>query len=244
MKLSKTHFIYPDEETLFTEFTAWFYKIISNLIEIKDIVNIAISGGSTPKAFFEKLNACYGEQISWEKVHVFWTDERCVPPDDNESNFKMTHEALLSHISIPAKNIHRMRGEENPLLEAKRYAMEIKEYVPLQNNIPHFDIILLGMGTDGHTASIFPGNETLFSSNSWVEAVRKPENNQMRITLTGKILNNAHIVAFLVSGAQKAKIVAQIFNSKKSVKELPASFVLPNHQMAYWFMDRAAAEMI
>jgi len=162
--------------------------------------SIALSGGSTPRAVFEYLAANFKEKIEWEKLLVFWGDERCVPPDDDDSNYKMASENLLNHVPIPKQNIFRIIGEDNPIKESNRYGELIKEKVYSRNGNTQFDLILLGLGTDGHTASIFPDSQHLFASDQLCAIVEHPVSSQKRITITGKVINHACTVAFLVTG--------------------------------------------
>jgi 6-phosphogluconolactonase len=217
--------------------------LITQLGEIdkNDFYSIALSGGSTPKAIFKILSSDYKENINWSKIHIFWGDERCVDPEDNESNYKMTRENLLNHISIPETNIFRIHGENKPELESKRYSEIVKNNVRIVNGIPQFDLIMLGLGEDGHTASIFPNQTHLFDSDMIFEATQNPYNKQYRVTATGKIINHAAMVVFLVTGSAKAEMVESIINKKQEAINLPASMVKPLSNKVSWFLDKNAA---
>lgn len=207
-------------------------------------VAVALSGGSTPKVLFEHWAEQYRTSIPWETIDFFWGDERCVPPDHPESNYGVAKTLLLDRIDIPKENIHRIRGEEKPQVEAERYAQEIKHWVRTKDGMPTFDLILLGMGEDGHTASIFPGQmELLTDSNICREAVH-PDTGQSRITLTGPVINNAELVIFLVTGAKKAGIVREIVTQSDSRRQYPAAFIQPKQGEVCWFLDQAAAQAI
>jgi len=210
----------------------------------KDYFHIALSGGSTPKSIFEYLAAHHHKTIDWHKVKFYWGDERCVPPTDTGSNYKMANEALLSKLQIPASNIFRIKGENNPQLEADNYSSEILNHIKVENNFPRFDLIMLGLGEDGHTASIFPNQKSLLNSDKIYATVVHPVSGQTRITLTGRVINNASIVVFIATGNNKAKIVDEIINQKGNYNDYPASFVNPHNGELYWLLDKAAASQI
>lgn len=214
-------------------------KNISNNSSKK--INIAISGGSTPNVLFNLLATGYATKIEWSKINIFWVDERCVSPDSSESNFGNANKLWLSKVDIPIENIHRIYGENNIDAEVIRYTNEIKKTISTQNEIPCFDIILLGMGDDGHTASIFPPSINLIKSEKIVEATVNPYSNQNRITLTGKIINNASMVWFLVTGKNKKPVVKQIFEKKAGYLNYPAANISNMRNGLYWFFDSYAA---
>ena len=207
----------------------------------KPAVHIALSGGSTPKIVFDELAKNFQPDIDWSKVHLYWGDERCVPPDDDESNYKMTEEHLLSKINISELNIHRIKGENGPEYEAEHYNDFLDAVLPKVNGIPTFDLVILGLGDDGHTASIFPHEIELWNSKKYCEVAEHPESGQKRITITGQIINNAEIVTFLVTGENKAERVSEIINSKEVAERYPASLVAPQNGKIIWFLDEAAA---
>ena len=201
--------------------------------------HVALSGGSTPKLLFRHLAEKYKDTIDWSKVHFWWGDERMVPADDDESNYKMTNELLLSRVDIPEDNIHRVHGEEDPSTESARYSDEIESLVPEKETWPAFDLIILGMGDDGHTASIFPNQMELLHSLDVCEVATHPSSGQKRITLTGKVLNSAEKTAFLVTGENKADRLQEIFSNSEKGRLLPAFHIHPAGEL-YWFVDKAA----
>jgi 6-phosphogluconolactonase len=207
---------------------------------------VALSGGNTPSLFFKKLaSAPYRENIAWQKAHLFWSDERCVLPDHPESNYGMTKINLLDHISVPETNIHRILGEQDPVGEAKRYAQEIKRFLPMGNSgFPRFDWLLLGLGTDGHTASIFPGSDVLEDRKNICAFATHPDTGQKRITLTLPLINHARRVSFLVVGVNKASVVAKILIGTGESKSLPATFVRPVNGILEWYLEKAAGTML
>ena len=205
--------------------------------------SIALSGGSTPKLLFQALAERYRDSADWRKVSLFWVDERCVPPDDPESNYGMTRDTLLEKIVFPPGNIHRIRGEEDSDSEALRYSEVIERSVVRKNERPFFDVVLLGLGEDGHTASIFPGNAYLFSAGETCAVAVNPYSGQKRITITGRIINNAGMVIFLVSGKKKAEIVNKIICGAGKT-EYPAGYVRPVDGKVIWYLDDEAASLV
>ena len=208
-----------------------------------EIFNLAISGGSTPKILFNILaSAEYSKSIKWENVHLWWCDERCVPPDDADSNYGMTKENLLDMVSIPQSNIHRIKGEAEPSKEAVRYAMDIEKILcEGKNCLPVFNWVLLGIGEDGHTASLFPGKNLLFIYSNIVGVTQHPVSGQKRISLTKEVLNNAEKITFLVTGKGKAKILSEIIFGHPVSKNYPAAEIKPVNGTIDWMMDKDAA---
>jgi 6-phosphogluconolactonase len=205
---------------------------------------IALSGGNTPRLLFSILGDQFAGSKAWRSVHFFWVDERCVPPQDLESNFGMTNEVFLSKIDIPRKNIHRIKGEDDPFKEAERYTKEINDFTVKRGGLPFFNVMLLGLGIDGHTASVFPGNEELFLTDMICTTAVQPVTGQKRITITGKIINNTANIFFLVTGKNKAVIVNNIIGQRDNKIQFPASFVKPTDGRLFWYLDEAAGELI
>ncbi|MEM9896148.1 MAG: 6-phosphogluconolactonase [Bacteroidota bacterium] len=206
-----------------------------------DRYHCALSGGSTPKLLFSYLAKKYHDSPLWNRLHLYWGDERCVPPEHEDSNFKMTNQLLLSQVSIPVGNIHRIKGEEEPSNEAISYAEILIRSMPLDTNVPVFDLIILGLGEDGHTASIFPHQMELLDSKRFCEVATHPDSGQNRITLTGQVINAAKEVSFLVTGAGKADKVDEILEQKGDWKKYPASHIKPLSGNLNWYLDESAA---
>ncbi|QCX00348.1 6-phosphogluconolactonase [Aggregatimonas sangjinii] len=221
-----------------------FSRYLAILLASEETSHIALSGGSTPKVVFDELAANFQSDIDWHGVHLYWGDERCVAPTDDDSNYKMTVEHLISKIDIPKENIHRIKGENIPKEEAVRYADVLDENLPKSNGIPQFDLVILGMGDDGHTASIFPHEIDLWDSEQYCEVATHPDSGQRRITISGQIINNAKNVVFLVTGEGKAEKVGEIHNKNDKAKMYPASLVAPESNNLVWFLDEAAATLI
>lgn len=229
--------IYPTISELAKEFAEEIISKINASAKSGKAFSVMLSGGSTPKLLFGCLAKLSSKVKSWEHVHFYWGDERCVPPDDPESNYRMAKEELQDKIQIPEANSHRIFGENDPDLEAVRYAEEI-------SNIPVFDLIMLGMGDDGHTVSIFPYNLDLMNSSKLCEIGIHPKTGQKRITITGKVINNAKVVAFLITGKNKAGIIAEIFSKTGSYLTYPATHVHPEKGELKWLLDEEAASIL
>jgi 6-phosphogluconolactonase len=202
---------------------------------------VALSGGSTPRAMFEVLASPeYAEDIEWSRVFVFWADERCVPPDDERSNYGMALKALLAPIALPESNIFRMRGDLDPHDGALDYSERLAGF--FGSNIA-FDLIYLGLGPDGHTASLFPHSSALDVADQPCTPVNVPGNDvaQWRLTLTYPVLNAARCAMFLVEGKEKTDILARVLEGPRDPAALPAQGVVPVHGTLAWLIDRAAA---
>ena len=235
---NKEIIVFPTIDKL-AEYAAGLLNTLIAETDNGEFLTIALSGGSTPKRIFNYISSHDTGITAWEKVRFFWVDERCVPPDDEESNYKMTRLNLLENIPILDENIFRIHGEADPEKEALRYSIVIAENVVIENRLPCFDLIILGLGEDGHTASIFPGNTDMFQSAKICEVATHPQSGQKRITITGTVINNARQIVFMVTGAGKTDIVAQILQDKEI--GLPASFVKPANGRLTWLLDAEAA---
>ncbi|HOO94595.1 MAG TPA: 6-phosphogluconolactonase [Proteiniphilum sp.] len=230
--------IFQSTDALCRAFTQWLKEL---LIE-KGTITIALSGGSTPKSLFDYWAALPGGEIDWKRVKFFWGDERCVQPSHEESNFRMTKEHLFNRITVPEENIFRIQGENDPSEEAVRYGRLLQQELESENSIPTFDIVMLGMGDDGHTASIFPHQMELWDSETNCVAATHPVSGQQRVSLTGRVINAARNVAFLVTGSNKADKVQEIVSKPEvAEKKYPAARVQPESGNLYWFIDRQAA---
>ncbi|MEJ7615899.1 MAG: 6-phosphogluconolactonase [Pyrinomonadaceae bacterium] len=204
---------------------------------------VALAGGSTPRSLYALLaTPSWSAEVAWDKVHLFWGDERHVPPDTQESNYRMAHETLIRCVPIPADNVHRVISEEERAESAaEKYEQELRAFFELGvGDLPRFDLILLGLGPDGHTASLFPGTEVLDETTRLVAAPWVPKFSAYRITLTLPVLNNAIEIMFLVSGREKAAKVREVTQETASLA-LPAQLVRPRDGELLWVIDRAAA---
>ncbi len=200
---------------------------------------LALSGGHTPGRTFELLaGAPYRDQIRWEQVHVFWGDERCVPPDDERSNERMARRLLLDHVPVPASQIHPMRCAGNPAEAAARYDALLHR---LLGDRGALDFVLLGLGENGHTASLFPGTPVLAEQTRWAAEVYVAEQQMYRVTLTAPCINAAALVVFQAAGAAKAGVVREVVHGARDPERLPAQLIQPPGDRLHWLLDAAAA---
>ncbi len=205
---------------------------------------LVLSGGSTPGKLYELLTSTpYRERLAWDRVHLFWGDERCVPPEHAESNFRLVQEELITPLGLSQKNLHRIKGElESPEKSAAEYEEELADFFRLQaGDVPRFDLILLGMGADGHTASLFPSDNSLQECKHLVVATRSTHGGVRRITLTLPTINHARQVFFLISGPDKAETVREVLEGSRRGVPLPAQLVEPSDGELRFYLDQPAA---
>ncbi|MCA9529459.1 MAG: 6-phosphogluconolactonase [Myxococcales bacterium] len=207
----------------------------------------ALSGGSTPAGAYQRLATDrFSKRIDWERVWFFWGDERCVPPDDEQSNYRMAKQALLDAVAPPVEHVHRMRGEDPPAQGAARYEALLREAFELEDDAPPppLDLVFLGMGEDGHTASLFPGTPVVHERARWVCPNQAPDGTS-RLTLTPAVLNAAAQVVFLVVGAAKAARLGQVLRSRPGASDVaPAGRVDPARGAVRWLVDAEAAAQL
>ena len=208
--------------------------------------NLGLSGGNTPRNVFQHLPEFEKwKRIPWDIVHIFWVDERCVKPDHSESNFRLAYNLILKDLSIPGGNIHRIHGENDPIAEADRYAGELKKhFAPGRGQNPGFDWIFLGVGADGHTASIFPGSILASSTSPLCGVATHPETGQNRISISLPVINAAKRITVIVSGQDKATIVSRILNPPLENCDLPAGKIRPLTGNVEWALDEWAASQL
>lgn len=218
-------------------------KMAENAFKHSKRLKVALSGGSTPLQLFSVLGSRYSASEVWNAVDFFWSDERCVPPDSPESNFGAARELFLSKAGVPEENINRIIGENDPEEEAERYSKLIMNKIIARSGFPVFDVIFLGLGEDGHTASIFPGDEKVITSDKICEVAQHPVSGQKRITLTLPVINNAYRVIFMVTGKSKAGIVAEILGDT-GCTQYPAGLVKPLNGQLFWHLDSASASFL
>ena len=238
---------YPDAHGLAHAAAEHFMAIASEAIAARGRFSVALAGGSTPRPLYEHLaTGKLASQLPWSSVHVFWGDERCVPPDHPDGNYAMAREALLDHVPIPPPNVHRIRGEMDPTEAAVVYERTLRQFfVPgPEPEMVTFDLVLLGMGTDGHTASLFPGSDLLDEQRRWVAAHHADQARGWRVTLTPVAINAARHVTFLVCGAAKAEILRQVLAGARQPDPLPAQVIAPKSGELLWLMDSAAAALL
>jgi 6-phosphogluconolactonase len=241
--------VYPDRASLARAAAEHFVTRASEAVATRGLFTVALSGGSTPRSTYALLASKeFAPRVDWPRVHVFWGDERCVPPDHTDSNYRMAREALLDKVPIPAQNVHRIQGELPPDQAAAAYRAELEPFLGAGGR---FDLILLGMGADGHTASLFPGTAAIHERKERVVAHhvrrqgRRPDKlGTWRITLTPAVINTAAQVTFLVAGAGKSERLRQVLVGPHQPDVLPAQIVSPTGGQALWLADAAAASRL
>lgn len=202
---------------------------------------VALAGGSTPRRAYEILSDEYlGWRLPWNHIHLFFGDERCVPEDHPESNFRMARETLLSRVPVPAPNVHPMRCEGDPELAARAYETELRDFFG-DADWPRFDLVMLGMGEDGHTASLFPDSPALGERAAWVVAARVEKLNSTRLTLTLPVINHARHLLLTVTGAAKRNRLKEVLPTEPGAGPLPVQLLRPDRGRLEWFLDEAAA---
>jgi 6-phosphogluconolactonase len=210
------------------------------------VFNVALSGGSTPRELYRVLATPeFRAQVDWPRVHLFWGDERAVPPDNPESNYGMARRELLLRVPIPLANVHRMEADDaNIGRAAHNYEATLRKFLPLDDRgFPRFHVILLGLGPDGHTASLFPGSKILRETSRWVSTPIKPKTGARRMTLTLPVLEAGLHVVFLVAGSEKALILREVFGERRD-PPLPAQMVQPREGERIFLVDEAAAAQL
>ncbi len=237
--------IYPDTDTLSQEAAQYIVRIATESIATRGRFMIALSGGNTPRKTYGLLGSePYRSQIDWELVHIFWSDERCVPPDSPDSNYLMAYEELLSKISIPRHQIHRMPADLPDRDVASQEYVDEMQRVFGTDDISDFDLIQLGMGPEGHTASLFPHQASLHETQRLVMPVSVPKPPPDRLTFTPPLLNAARNVLFLVTGSDKADALKAVIEGEYQPDEYPAQIVLPPNGEVEWMVDSEAAKKL
>ena len=240
--------VLPTAEALAEDAAQRFARAATDAVHSRGEFMVALSGGNTPRRLYARLAAPpTASAVPWSEVAVFWSDERCVPPDEAASNYRMAREALLDHVPIPAAHVHRIRGEHDPVTAARAYEETLRSALRTPLGPPRdapgarLDLVLLGLGDDGHTASLFPGGPDFTNGDSWVVAHYVAAVSQWRVTLTPVIINAAAEVLFLVSGGSKAAIVHRVLEGPQRPHELPAQLIAPADGRVLWLLDAAAA---
>ena len=243
--LTITYDVWPNPEAVALAAARLFTSAAEQAVAARGVTRIAISGGTTPKRVFQLLAdpaQPFLNAIPWAKLHLYWVDERSVPPIDNDSNYKMTNEAMLSKVPLPAEQVHRMEGELPPHEAASRYETVLRNTMKLEGaESPAFDLLLLGMGDDGHTASLFPHTEALHELSRLVVANHVPQKDTWRITLTFPVINQARQVAFLIEGGAKTKVLAEVLTGSHDPERLPSQLIRPSTGNLLYLLDTAAA---
>ena len=241
----------PDAQSLAQLAAQHFAEQAERAIAARGQARIAISGGTTPKAAFQLLadpTQPWRERMPWSKLDLWWVDERCVPPDHPDSNYRMTREAMLDHVPLSPTQIHRIEGELSPEAAAARYESELRTGFRPESDIggaePRFDIVQLGMGPDGHTASLFPHTQALYELSRLAVANRVEAKDAWRVTLTSPVINRASHVFFLIAGADKAQVLKEVFAGPRDPERLPSQMIKPAGGILTLLLDRAAAALL
>lgn len=238
--------VYPDVPALTQAAAELFVRAANEAVSARGAFSVMLSGGSTPRALHTRLVSDeFKSRVDWPRVHIFWGDERCVPPDHPDSNYRMARETLLDHLTIPASNVQRIRGEAEPTVAADEYERALRAFVG--NALPQIDSIFLGMGDDGHTASLFPHSPAIHETARWVVSVAHttpPPPLVARVTVTPVVINAARRVAFLVTGASKAERLRQVLRGAYQPDELPSQVVRPTDGELLWFVDPEAGKLV
>jgi 6-phosphogluconolactonase len=234
-------FVFDDAESVARAAAARIAELARESVEARGLFTVALSGGNTPRRVYGLLaGEEFGEGIDWPNVHVFFGDERTVPPDHAESNYRMANEALLSRVPLPPANVHRIEGLGDSAANASAYESEMRGLFG-DAEWPRLDQVLLGMGDDGHTASLFPGTEVLNESRLWVAPNWVEKLGAWRVTLTAPAINAARHVTFLVTGAAKAERLREVLKGERDPSRLPSQLIRPSDGTLEWYVDRAAA---
>jgi 6-phosphogluconolactonase len=239
--------VFPTLAELSREAAKRFLSLSRDAVDTRGRFAVAISGGSTPRELYALLaRPPFRDEVPWPYVHVFWADERCVPPDHPDSNYRLATDIVLSHVPLPPENVHRMRGEEaDPQAAATEYAAALRDFFGAEETgALRLDLILLGMGGDGHTASLFPGSPILDEKAEPVAAPYVEKLRAHRLTLTPPVLNNARHVIFLVAGAEKADTLRRVLEGPHQPRELPSQIVCPTAGSLTWLVDEDAAHRL
>lgn len=233
--------VLDDTEALAQAAADRFVAASEEAIENRGRFTVALSGGSTPQGAYSRLaDPSLATKVSWRNVEIFWGDERCVPPDHPDSNYRMVRKTLIQKVPIPQTNVHRIQGELDPDLAAEAYEEQLRSVFGTKDR-PRFDLILLGLGKDGHTASLFPGSQALRETRRWVAAVFVESLEAWRVTLTPPVLNSARQLSFLVAGKSKAKRLHEVLLGEQQPELLPAQIIQPRNGQVSWLIDQAAA---
>jgi len=247
-KLRVNYYVEPDADALARRAAQHFVEMVSEAVAARGRARIAISGGSTPKAAFQLLaspDQPWRARMPWDKLELFWVDERTVPPDHPESNYRMTREALLDHVPLRPEQIYRMEGELEPEVAAARYESLLRNTFRLEGaESPRFDLIALGMGDDGHTASLFPHTAAIHELGRLVTANQVPQKDTWRLTLTWPVINHAASVFFLIGGAAKAPVLRDVFTGPRDPESLPSQLIWPSGGILTLILDKAAAALL
>lgn len=233
--------IFKNKQIMSDKLAAWICNYISDTLTDQQFFSLVLSGGSTPKLLYEKLASPeYLNKIDWKRIQIFWGDERVVPFADDRNNAKMAFDNLLNQVDVPPNQIHVMRTDIEPNFAVDEYRKLLHTF--FDNTTFSFDLVLLGMGEDGHTLSLFPGSPVIEEHQNWVNAVYNEQQEMYRITLMPLIVNKSRKIAFMVDGEKKAAVLQQVLEGEYKPVKLPAQIIVPVEGELHWFLDDAVAK--
>lgn len=236
--------VFSDSETLSRAAATIFSEQAAAAIAKRGRILVALNGGSTPARIFQMLAADYREQVDWSRVHIFWGDERCVPAHDPGSSYGQAQELMLSRVPIPDSSIHRVKGELEPNSAAEEYARLLKDFADAGLDWPRFDLVYLGMGEDGHTASLFPGSRVEEGEPVIPVTAHYQDRPANRVTLTPAVFNSARMVVFMATGEKKANTFAEVLSDRYNPAQYPAQRIHPKDGVLIWLVDKQAASRL
>lgn len=232
--------IFDNKEVLSDNLAQWICDLIANTLKNQEFFSLVLSGGETPKLLYQKLaSEKYKNKINWKRINIFWGDERVVPYKDDRNNAKIAFDMLLDHVDIPATQVHRMRTDIEIEFAVEEYRKLLHTF--FDNTAFSFDLVLLGMGDDGHTLSLFPGSRLIDENNYWVNSAYNEKQDMYRITLMPLIVNKSVNIAFMVDGPNKAKVLQQVLEGDYVPEKLPSQLIKPATGELHWFLDEDAA---
>ena len=248
-KLKIKYYVEANPAALARRAAQYFLEMASEAVQARGRARIAISGGSTPKTTFALLadrNEPWRAHMPWDALDLYWVDERCVPPDHADSNYRMTREAMLDHVPLKPEQIHRIEGELDPEAAAAHYESELRNSFRLEGaETPRFDLVALGMGPDGHTASLFPHTDAIHELSRLSIANHVPQQkDSWRITLTWPVINHASSVFFLIAGSDKAAVLNEVLTGARNPERLPSQLIWPASGILTLMLDKAAAALL
>jgi 6-phosphogluconolactonase len=236
--------IFHDSERLSRHAATLFVERCDLAIRERDRFLVALNGGNTPVRLFQLLATEYREQAEWSRVHIFWGDERCVPPDDPGSSYGQARDIFLNHIPIPDSNIHRVKTDLVPVEASRDYSLTLKGFASPPLDVPRFDLVYLGMGEDGHTASLFPGSPVHVTDSVLPVTAQYQDRPANRVTMTQLVFNRARMVVFMATGEKKAVALAEVLSDRYNPKLYPAQRIDPKDGQIIWLVDESAASKL
>jgi 6-phosphogluconolactonase len=233
--------VFKDLENLSRHAAELFVEQSAQAIQERGHFLVALNGGNTPTHLFQLLASEYRDKVDWSRARVFWGDERCVPPDDPGSSYGQAKEILLNQVAVPERNIYRIKGELDPAAASTEYAQTLRLFADDQLAFPHFDLVYLGMGEDGHTASLFPGSRVDVTEAVIPVSAKYQDRPANRVTMTQVVFNQARMVVFMATGEKKANTLAEVLSGRYNPDLYPAQRIDPKDGQLIWLVDEGAA---